>query len=122
MCPAKDADTGEDFRAPRRINYGASSAGSNDKPRPPTKAGAAPVMCSVGEGKGFAVVTNEEMEVVLRQIGWSNAELARRLDIHELTAREMLAGRRRIPENLVDLAGRRGRGTGAEAAGGLHRR
>jgi hypothetical protein len=95
------------------------SAGSNDKPRPPTKAGSAPVMCSVGEGKGFAVVTNEEMEVVLRQIGWSNAELARRLDIHELTVREMLAGRRRIPENLVDLAGRRGRGTGAEAAGGL---
>ena len=51
-------------------------------------------MCSVGEGKGFAVVTNEEMAVVLRQIGWSNAKLARRLDIEERTVREMLAGRR----------------------------
>ena len=39
---------------------------------------------------------------MLRQIGWSNAERARRLDIHECTVREMLAGRRRILENLAD--------------------
>jgi hypothetical protein len=33
------------------------------------------------------------MAVVLWQIGWSNAELTRRLDIHERTVREILAGR-----------------------------
>jgi DNA-binding NarL/FixJ family response regulator len=92
VCPAKDADTGEDSRA-RELSMVRRSAGSNDKPRPPTRAGSTPGMCSVGEGKGFAVVTNEEMAVVLRQIGWSNAKLARRLDIEERTVREMLAGR-----------------------------
>ena len=38
----------------------------------------------------------------MREIGWSQAELARRLGITETTVRNWLAGRRTPPDNVID--------------------
>jgi len=45
-------------------------------------------------------MTGDEMSEVLRQIGWSASELARRLNVREDTVRHWLNGRRGIPLNL----------------------
>jgi len=38
----------------------------------------------------------------LRQIGWSQAELARRLGITDTTVRSWLSGRRTPPDEVID--------------------
>ena len=44
---------------------------------------------------------NRRLEECLRIIGWSSQEIARRLDVRENTVRQMLQGKRRIPDNFA---------------------
>lgn len=45
-------------------------------------------------------MTGDEMSEVLRQIGWTAGELARRLSVREDTVRGWLNSRRGVPLNL----------------------
>jgi plasmid maintenance system antidote protein VapI len=40
------------------------------------------------------------MRVLLEEIGWGSNELARRLGINQRSVRDMLTGRRPVPDNL----------------------
>jgi transcriptional regulator with XRE-family HTH domain len=45
-------------------------------------------------------MTGDEMAAVLKAIGWTAGELARRLGVRPDTVQSWLAGRREIPPNL----------------------
>jgi transcriptional regulator with XRE-family HTH domain len=42
----------------------------------------------------------DELAEILKAIGWSSAELARRLNVRHDTVMSWLNGRRRVPDNL----------------------
>ena len=44
---------------------------------------------------------HDEMRKLLEEIGWGSNELARRLGVNHRSVRDMLSGRRAIPDNLA---------------------
>jgi transcriptional regulator with XRE-family HTH domain len=46
-------------------------------------------------------MTPDRLDECRRILGWTNAELARRLDVREGSIRAWLSGRREIPPNLA---------------------
>ena len=47
-------------------------------------------------------MTRDRMSELMRQIGWTSGEVSRRLGVRETSSRQMLQGKRNIPNNLGD--------------------
>jgi DNA-binding transcriptional regulator YiaG len=69
---------------------------------PVTPTGNVKLHDNAGAVKDHRLMNGNEMAAILKRLGWSNGELARRLNVREMSVSQWINGRRGIPDNLAE--------------------